>query len=386
MATLIVGDVHLRRDADDGTATALAALIRAGGWSEITSSGDLIDLAGESVHAPFEPSIRSVLGAHDSLRTALAEHADRGGTIRVLGGNHDDELATSSGVEALRDGLGLAGATRDRVVAAPWFARLGPCGDVHVEHGHQYDPDNALPHSLTPPDPAWNSLGIGLMRRFIAPLGAHALVHSNGRAPLPALVHTFEVFGARLPLIVARYVLTAVREVARAGDAYPSREAANRAGALMEAFVVTSRLTREQVEAVAALRAEPTLSSARETFFRLYLDRVFALIVATAAGASVLAGGPGRRLALASATVLVVSILARTNRYGGRVGTALHAAADAIVAATGARTVVMGHVHEAVEHGSYINTGSFAFPGASPGRPYVSIDDDGQVARRFLPA
>ena len=42
--------------------------------------------------------------------------------------------------------------------------------------------------------------------------------------------------------------------------------------------------------------------------------------------------------------------------------------------ATGARLVVFGHTHrEALEEG-YANTGSFAFPGRSPGRPYLEIE------------
>ena len=127
----------------------------------------------------------------------------------VLAGNHDDRLATGEGMAALAEALSLGAEARGRLRASPWFARLGPEGAVHVEHGHHHDPDNALPHPLAPPDDAWASLGISLMQRFIAPMGIHDLVHANDRTPLQCMARTYELHGLRMPWILMRYVLAA---------------------------------------------------------------------------------------------------------------------------------------------------------------------------------
>jgi hypothetical protein len=60
--------------------------------------------------------------------------------------------------------------------------------------------------------------------------------------------------------------------------------------------------------------------------------------------------------------------------------------AAAIAELTGARGVVQGHIHEPEDHGRYKNTGSFAFPGRAPGRPYVLADDVSlALEHRFAP-
>lgn len=381
MQYVVIGDVHLTRHGAERTARDLTAVVRAHRGATLVFAGDLLDLAAEELHEPAPKAMHTLFGVHQGLREALGEHLAAGGTVQALAGNHDDALATTEGSAALLEALALDPAERARVRVSPWFARLGPGGALHVEHGHHYDPDNALPHPLTPPDPAWRSLGIELMHRFVSPLGIHSLVHSNDRTPLGAIARCAELFGARTPWIIARYFAEAAREVARAGS-YPSAQARAQGEAALEPFAQEVGLPLELVRSLVAAGAEPTVSSMRATFFRLYWDRLLPMGIAGVAGASALLGGPGRRVAVGATLVAVGSMMLTGNRYTGRVQRAMHGLAEQIADTTGARAVVFGHIHRPVGEGLYRNTGSFGFPGDAPGRPYVLVDDEDLTPER----
>lgn len=384
MHFVIIGDAHLVRDGRSEVARDLAALVRAQRGATIVFNGDLFDLAAESAYFCGAEALRAILGTHGELRAALAEHLDAGGELVLVAGNHDDEVTTAAGRDALFDALGLGGPSRARLRLTPWFARLGPEGALHVEHGHHFDPDNALPHPLAPPDPAWASLGIALMREFIAPAGAHALVHANDGTPMQCLLRAVEIFGPRAPAIIANYFRSAAAQVRRSGRRYPAAAAQESGRAAVDDFARAWCLASDQVEALAARGARPRLVSVRETFLRLYWDRVLASAVLSVAAGSALLGGPGARVAAGAAAVLVGSIAAGRNRYRGRVQAALVDNAAHIAAATSARAVVFGHIHEAVGKGVYRNTGSFAFPGSLPGRPYVVVGEDYSLRHAFF--
>jgi hypothetical protein len=384
---VIVGDVHLTREHSAPVASALAALLRANAGAAVVFAGDLFDLAAETGRGTVSAAIQAVLGAHPALRSALASHLGAGAPIWLLGGNHDDELVTPEGIAAFAEGLGLDAHDRDLLHATPWFARLGPLGELHVEHGHHYDPDNAPAHPLAPPDRAWRSLGIGLMHAFVAPSGAHALVHANDRTPLQCLVRAVELFGPRAPAVIVRYFAAAAGELSRAGRRYPRARAHALGEAEVERFAARWALRSDEVRALVRAGATPTLSSLRATFFRLYWDRVAATAVASVAACSAALGGPGRRAALVAAGALAVSIAAGRNRYRGRVAAALAHSAEQIAMQTAARAVVFGHVHSPDTRGAYTNTGSFAFPGGATGRPYVLVAHPGARAeQRFFRA
>jgi predicted phosphodiesterase len=52
---------------------------------------------------------------------------------------------------------------------------------------------------------------------------------------------------------------------------------------------------------------------------------------------------------------------------------------------SGARLVLFGHTHLEHDEDGYINTGSFAYP-RQPGRPYVTVTEQGHAQRRRLRA
>jgi len=372
---LIVGDAHLTRNATSRVAEDLATLIARNAGASVVFAGDLIDLAQESVHDHAVHAIGAVIEAHPKFRTAIGDHVARGGAITLLAGNHDDVLTTDAGMRAFHSALGLDANDRARVKTSPWFVRLGPRGEIHVEHGHHYDADNAMPHPLAPPDPAWWSLGIGLMHRFVAPSGAGALVHENGAQPLHLLMRAWGLYGKRAPEVISQYLMAAAHQVGTSGRNYPADHARTLGEATLVQFAEEAGLSPEIVRQIAQNGATPTMTSLRETFLRLYWDRALATAVVVTAGTSSLLGGPGKKVALGAAAVLVTSMVSGGNRYGERVHRKMEAQAAWLAEATDAKAVVFGHIHVPTGHGVYKNTGSFGFPGQAPGRPYVRVDE-----------
>jgi UDP-2,3-diacylglucosamine pyrophosphatase LpxH len=102
--------------------------------------------------------VREILAGHPVFVEALADVLARGGEVVVLPGNHDlevqwtpvqDELRRAvRGALAGRDGLGAAGADGavSRLLFRPWF-HYEP-GRIWIEHGCQYDPENAYRYPL----------------------------------------------------------------------------------------------------------------------------------------------------------------------------------------------------------------------------------------------
>jgi predicted phosphodiesterase len=75
------------------------------------------------------------------------------------------------------------------------------------------------------------------------------------------------------------------------------------------------------------------------------------------------------------------------DRYKGSVTERLERGARAVAEASGAKLVVFGHTHREAIAGAYANTGSFAFPGRAPGRPFLEIEgslESPSVVRRYF--
>ncbi len=390
-STLVIGDLHLRTFASPSVVEALLALLGREPDAHLVLSGDTLDIAAEPC-APTD-AVARILARFPDVARALAERASRGVRTTFVAGNHDAAIATPEGLSALRDALGVRGDDQALIDATPWFVRLAG-GLVHVEHGHVFDPDGAPTHPLAPTPR--DDVGIRILRGFIVPVGAHELVHVNAETPLRLLARVIVKYGPRAPEVIARYVATAVGTVRGAGKRFPLAEDRALAQQRLRSFAERDGLDPETLEALQAAHATPTMASATEAFLRLYLDRVFATIalcggagMATAGvvGLATPVGVPamlcGVPLATAGALALTASIVAKTNRYHGRADRALQAGADAIAEITGARTVVLGHVHVASEGPRYRNTASFAFTPGAEGRPYLRVFDDGEVRRAF---
>jgi hypothetical protein len=116
----------------------------------------------------------------------------------------------------------------------------------------------------------------------------------------------------------------------------------------------------------------------------MYLDRVSACAAMAVGAATAVVAPPmlpiGASIATLGALSLSASLIAGVDRYGGRASEKLANGAQSTLAITGARAVVMGHVHVPIDDGAYRNTGSFAFS-ADGARPYIKVVGPSDVLR-----
>jgi hypothetical protein len=374
---ILLSDVHLGPYPKPEVTRDLCQLLAANPGVEFVFVGDTFEF---SALAEADPELgwRRIAEANVEAFDALGEHVCSGGKLTFIAGNHDAALTRAAHLLAARFG----GAHSTRVV--PWFLHLG---DVHVEHGHLWDRDNAPLHPLADWSAATEPLGVALMRRFCAAQGAHQFAHAHQTTPVQGLVRTFRLFGWRAPLIVLGYFVTAFALCFEALLLRPQQAAkdARRGGVRVHALAAEVGLEEQRLVRLLEVAPEPTHRRARSTFMRLYFDRIFAAIGALVA--LVLLASSGITLArLATLGVGVTYLLTgfgRAGRYPGPVD-ALERASEKIRGELGARVVVFGHTH--VEHASeaYVNLGSFAYC-RGPGRSYASMDYRGSLDLRYWP-
>ncbi len=382
--TIVLADIHLTKAAPAALVADLVRLVEAHPGERIVVNGDLFDLSAEpGAPADRAAALHEVLDVHATFRDALARHIREGGDLWLVAGNHDAEVGTERGSDAIRDALGAKGEASARLRTTRWFFEDG---GVHYEHGHLFDPDNAPSHPLVDGDA---SLGVLFVERFIAKTGAHRYLNANDAPPLGLFLAAFRWYGRRGPFVVYTFFETAVAALSKSGARHRG-DAERAAGSLLEAaFAESAGTTPAVVRALLDAAATPTLTSTSDTFFRLYLDRVTATL-ALAGGIGALAFGR-RRVGASSvalgALVMGASWARRHDRYTGRVEATLRACANRVAEITQSKLVVFGHTHVEALESHYANTGSFAFPRAAPGRPYLAIEQrDGApfVERRYL--
>lgn len=381
--TLVVGDLHLRGAGDQRAAHALAVLLSREATADVVFNGDSLDLAAEPA-ATASRAAHQILDAAPELKRALAERAARGVKTTFVAGNHDAAIAHPDTTAAIHDALGLSASDRAHVTTQSWFHRVG---DVHIEHGHVFDPDGAPTHPLAPV--ARDDVGISILRGFIVPVRGHFLVAHNAEAPLPLLMRVIRTYGATAPWVVGKYIFTALGTWLQSGDAFPLADDRRVGQERLTSFSKEVGLDREILEQLLEAHATPTRALRSATFLRLYLDRVLATTAVVSgttvsiAGAAV--GSPtatfgGVSVAAVGALSLSASLLAGVNRYSGRAQRALAIGAERAAEITGASTVILGHVHVDESGPHYRNTASFAF---GKDHPYLEIEHDGSVHRGF---
>ncbi|HEY1958289.1 MAG TPA: metallophosphoesterase [Polyangiaceae bacterium] len=363
MRTIVLGDLHLATHAPPAVGRDLVTLLGRHRGDRVVFAGDFFDTTGDG----FEP--------HPHVRRALAEHAEAGGELVWIAGNHDSELSD------VARGIGVHGEAAARVRRTPWFFREG---GLHVEHGHLFDPDNAPAHPLAS---SRGTLGVHFVEEFIAKTGAFHYLNANDKTPLELLVDAFRWYGRRGPHVVYTYFRAAFSALGKSGRFWSGEADAARAEAGLAAFLEDAGLDEPTVRELMNEHAAPTMRSLRDTVARLYLDRVTAT-VAVLAGMSALALGR-RRLALVlglgGIAGLAFSWSRGHDRYGGKVPARLDEGARRVARTTGAKLVVFGHTHELADREGYSNTASFAFPRGTPGRPYLEIENE-RAIRRFFAA
>jgi hypothetical protein len=380
LRTLVLSDLHLVRDMYPGSvalAADLARLVAAHPGTRLLFLGDLFDLPASYPRRPHRRVVSEALEAHPEVRAAFARHLDTGGELWLLGGNHDAEVGTAGFAGHLLSALGASPGAAARVRTSPWFIREGA---LHLEHGHFYDPDNAPAHPLVN---GTSSLGVHLVEEFIAPAGAHHYLHVNDSPPLQLFLASFTLYGARAPHVIYRYFYAALTAMLKSGPFYRAHSEIHAGRALEAVFAGERGVHPDLVEALRAHGATPTLESLARTFSRLYFDRVIATLAMTGGLGAVAAGRPatGGTAAALGALLMIASWARGRDRYGGAVHDRLAGSAQRIVDATGARLVIFGHTHREAIGDAYANTGSFAFPGQAPGRPYLEIEGTAEAPR-----
>lgn len=379
---VIASDVHLTRGGSERSASRLAQLIEQHPGHEIVLAGDIFNLSLDTPSRDPSESIQSIVAEYPTLISALKRHLSAGHALTLIGGNHDAGVVTRGTRERL---LALCGSSEGRLGIEPWFIRRG---DVHIEHGHVYDPDNAPAHPLACWSPETEPLGISLTRRFLSPHDAFTFAHAHHTTPLQGLKHAFKTFRGRAPLMVVHYFATASRLAAEA--AVPERMGAEKARGedAIRTFAERNVLDEKVVRSLLDALPRPTHEDFKRTFLRLYFDRVLATLGVAAGATRVLLGGltggvVGGALALSGALYLRSSVKQGVDRYSSLPVKRLFAGADLVRAVTGARLVVFGHTHCEDEAEGYVNSASFTYTGRA-GSPYLYLGRGGEVERREL--
>ncbi len=369
---LVVSDVHLSSTGGSAASRALAALLEGVPSAELVLAGDTLDLSLEPRRQHIPGLAAALLQYHPRLTQALRRHLSQGGAVTLLGGNHDAEAFAPGVRERLLASLGVQADAP--LELEPWMLLRG---GVLIEHGHRYDPDNAPAHPLELWGPRTEPLGVALTRRFLAPSGTLAFAHAHEVTPVAGLARAFRLYGARTPLLLARYFGVALQLVAEAGAQDYAGER-RRGDAKLTARAATLGLEPALLRRLLAVGARPTHEDRRATFLRLYFDRVAATLCGVGGVGAALTGSAGAALLAGGASwYLARSVKAGGSRGAGLPERRLREAGERIAELSGAQLVVMGHTHRVEQRPRYVNVGSFTYCGAE-GRPYLSLDERGR--------
>lgn len=373
MRILVVGDIHLHHHAQAALRRDMAQLIRESSGA-IVLSGDVYDLAAAG-HGPVLERLEAIATYHREVHDALAAATAAGRSVTLIPGNHDMEMAD------LAASAWFTARTGGKVV--PWFHRIAGTTPAealaHIEHGSQYDPDNAHPHPLAS---SGDPLGVLITRRIVSHLGDLRLLPHNDNTPLPLLIKCFANYGMRTPRMVARYIWTGVALTARGARGLSTAHALGRSQESAQAD--GAMLSTSSVRDLAALSVTPRRANRWPLIRRMYLDRIAATAVVAGVGIGVVIGVVTLSPLSAVGGAIAAAFLL-PNRYRGKVAEQLAQAAEQIAVIAPARWVIMGHAHEPRAEGRYLNTGSFGVPSHGQ-RTYVEIDDAGAAHLRAFVA
>ncbi|HET7542736.1 MAG TPA: metallophosphoesterase [Polyangiaceae bacterium] len=369
---IVTSDLHLSADASASTVRDLARLLRDNPGHEFILAGDVFNLSWEAPGRSAVEAVLSLMTAQPDLASAFRSQLAAGSPLTFIAGNHDAGLMSNEMREALLHKLDVSGEAPLQIT--PWFARRG---EVHIEHGHFYDPDNAPAHPLAEWSPRTEPLGIAITRRFVRPRGVDHFLHAHDTTPLAGISKAFRVYGARTPLIIAEWFRVAGKLCLETRHAARFDVERGRGEAALSNFARMVELDPEVLRALLEAGAEPTHRDFQKTFMRLYFDRVFAssgLLLSSAAYLAWKSRAAGI-VGLLSGLYLIQSVQRTGNRYEDLPVERLRAAATRVRELTNAKVVIFGHTHQVDEVPGYANSGSFGY--SRYGRPYVRVDATG---------
>jgi len=364
---LVVSDLHLHPGSNPALVADFARLLGTRPAGNLVINGDAFDLdrvAGER-HAG-EGGYRAACRLGNTLEKfpgfceAISGWAARGGEIVWLPGNHDAELCLPV----------VRGVLLHRIGAAAGRVRFEPrcyqADGLHIEHGHQRDPDNSFfpDTAAAAAKQRLSALPVGCLttRFLLCRIPAYDNHGDNHATPGRVLLRVIKKHGRATPRMVMLYVLAAVRIA-------------------WQAILARRRRDTETCSSMA---------SPWRVLERMYLDRlamagVLSLIIMIS-----LLGAAPPHTALVAGLPCAAFLLwppARRRLYRHRDRAGCRRAARSILQKSDG-VVIMGHTHHAERlewpHGVYVNPGAF-FESQEAGRPFVVID--GHSAKvDFLPA
>ncbi len=362
MRLLVASDVHLGPHTPSRVDRALARILEQHPAHELVLAGDIFDLSLEPRGSDLGQSLCQLLTRTSELPRALRNHLGAGHAVTLLVGNHDAELLTEAGRDALLASLDLNQSAPLDI--APWFIRRA---GVHIEHGHLYDPDNAPTHPLACWKEGTEPLGIALTRRFLVPSGATYFAHAHQTTPLKGLLDAFVQYGSNAPRIVYQYFHAAISLTLESRGTSPQARMIEHEKLLGEGrlrdFAGSVGLELQVLSELLTGATPPTHHDFSDTFMRLYFDRILCAVIGTIGSAALLPLNPAAALGLAllASAYLAQSIALQGSRYSEAPRERLQSAAARVAATSGAELVVFGHTHHEDEAPGYINSGSFAF-------------------------
>jgi len=357
---MVVSDLHLHAGSDPAVAEDFTRLLDASPANLLVINGEMFDLdrvAGEKragigsgkAAARVARILDGLPGVTEGLRNWLA----RGGRIVWLPGNHDAEICLPAVRRELRRRLGRVG---DRLrFEDDAYTKNG----VHIEHGHQHDPDNRF-HPTTAEAVSkerLSALPLGCLttRFLLCRIPDYENRADNHKGPLSVLMRVLRNHRWATPWMVLLYFIAGLRTAYHA------------------------LLARRRKDAP----PESSMSGSFKIIRRMYLDRValaFALatllVLGFVLGPNLAVLGAGLPFA---AILLLPPARKRQYRFRDRLGCQM-AAGERI--RRGARVVIMGHTHhpegKSDGKGVYLNPGAFS-DSTPAGRPYVVVE--GSTAR-----
>lgn len=376
---LVIGDLHLGPANPTSTEVAAVELLERHPGCELVCLGDLFDLSADTSRLNAHQAVVAYLDQYAALAQALRRHLSCDGAVTLIVGNHDAELASAQVRAHMLARLMLPASAA--LTIEPWWIRRG---NLHLEHGHIWDPDNAPIHPLAATRHDDEPLGVALTRRVLAPTGAYQFAHAHQTTPLKGLLRALDELSWRAPEVILRYFVTGSQIFWRAASR--GHDELRRTGEhAIGRYAKEHGVAPSMIEQLTRLRPTPRHADAAATFARLYFDRALATVVSVAsATAAALERNPGYLLVVAAgALYLGCSRRDRAERYSRSLVKRVESAALGIRPIVDAAAVVFGHTHVVQARPGYVNAGAFGFP-SDRGRPYLWLDEHQRLFRGWL--
>jgi hypothetical protein len=406
----VLSDAHLRDAAPHADDPALVGLLQGLGAREpgrLVLNGDFFDFVKVTA-LPADPAelrdaaptaaerrwglgtgearsawkARRILDMNPGVAAALAALVARGHALVFLPGNHDAELKYPAVREAIVRRVDPRGT--GRVVFPAWFW-FEP-GRLYVEHGSQYDRENALPDLAAPADAGGVPMPFGIVssRYFTNIVERRCGLPPSDMGPGGYFLWVFRSHGLRAFAAIARYFVFAAICLLASGRAW--RRVADRRGEHLAALKADALLCGMDLAAavrIDALTADPIMASYKNTLLRLYLPQVTATVALWTAAVAIVLVAPGHWWLAPLPILASIAVLAASGRlYRGRIRERLEEAAASIAGILDVPCVVFGHDHNGVLSGAA--PGNFVSSvwrfGAGPAR-LVEIPADLPVPR-----